>query len=486
MKVILSEENEGINFFPFSLSIDWLNDQLYVLGEVTDKSGGTRWQITRCGLDGSGLTVAVAGLLTKPLHIEVDPYNGYLFWVIQENSKKGGLYRLDLADISNGIKHEITPVLILNHTDLGAFTVDHSNFRILVPSHSRNTVLAVSLDGHEINDIRNNTQSPQFQQVMSLATANGLFYWTNGKSILTEEYHSGQNSYFHNVLLQGPMFVRVNLPSSQPVPVPVNPPTGLQAVLGTGVARTTWTMPHLLGGQGKGAWQNWSYQLSLYDTGDNISQEIRNINTTSFVVHNLQPATVYILRAAAYTSAGVGPWSAPFRGKTLSAGGSKATILWSGAEGLLMSDPTGNTVHTLIDTESLKDIHGEQHISDITWYKDQLFLVTNSSSIYYYNLTEKRVSRIRDIDSVGSIAVDWIGKKLYWSNPKQQLITRGNLNGTQQEPLPILTVAKELNVDALHGYIYWSTGHAVECAHLNGKQRKTYYPAELFSGKQGT
>jgi hypothetical protein len=64
-------------------------------------------------------------------------------------------------------------------------------------------------------------------------------------------------------------------------------------------------------------------------------------------------------------------------------------------------------------------------------------------------------------------------------------ITRGNLNGTQQEPLPILTVAKELNIDAIQAYIYWSTGHAVECARLNGKNRRTYYPAELFSGKQG-
>lgn len=64
-------------------------------------------------------------------------------------------------------------------------------------------------------------------------------------------------------------------------------------------------------------------------------------------------------------------------------------------------------------------------------------------------------------------------------------IIRGNLNGSQQEPLPILTVAKELNVDAVEGFIYWSTGHAVESSRLNGKHKKTYYPAELFSGKQG-
>lgn len=34
-------------------------------------------------------------------------------------------------------------------------------------------------------------------------------------------------------------------------------------------------------------------------------------------------------------------------------------------------------------------------------------------------------------------------------------------------------------------YIYWSTGHAVEAARLNGENKIIYYPAQLFSGKQG-
>lgn len=96
--IILSPER--MNFKPLTLSVDWLNLHLYVLGEV--KHMTTVWQITRCNLDGRGLTVAMAGLITKPSHIEVDPYNGYLFWVT-----RSGLYRLDLADISNGVKHEV-------------------------------------------------------------------------------------------------------------------------------------------------------------------------------------------------------------------------------------------------------------------------------------------------------------------------------------------------------------------------------------------
>lgn len=99
---------DGVNFKPLSLSVDWLNLHLYVLGEVKHATTAT-WQIARCNLDGKSLTVAVAGLLTWPSHIEIDPYNGYLFWVT-----KAGLYRLDLAVISNGVKHEVPIISILS------------------------------------------------------------------------------------------------------------------------------------------------------------------------------------------------------------------------------------------------------------------------------------------------------------------------------------------------------------------------------------
>lgn len=64
-----------INCVPLDLSVDWLNDQLYILCEVRSQQQKV-WQIIRCEMDGKGLTVAIAGLRSKPHHIEVDPYNG--------------------------------------------------------------------------------------------------------------------------------------------------------------------------------------------------------------------------------------------------------------------------------------------------------------------------------------------------------------------------------------------------------------------------
>jgi len=67
-------------------------------------------------------------------------------------------------------------------------------------------------------------------------------------------------------------------------------------------------------------------------------------------------------------------------------------------------------------------MHGSYHITDIAWYKDKLYLVTNTTHVYWHNLTTHDTGHLREVDSVGSIAVDWIGRKLYWSNPKQQLV----------------------------------------------------------------
>jgi len=105
--------------------------------------------------------------------------------------------------------------------------------------------------------------------------------------------------------------------ASQPIPVPVNPPTGVQAVLGAERAKVSWQVPHLLGGQGKGAWQNWSYALEIRDesTGETIHQ--KDVAGSSHTVHDLRERSEYSIKVAAYTSAGRGPWSTEFRGRTL-------------------------------------------------------------------------------------------------------------------------------------------------------------------------
>lgn len=128
--------------------------------------------------------------------------------------------------------------------------------------------------------------------------------------------------------------------------------------------------------------------------------------------------TQYVLQVAAYTNSGKSPFSLEFRGSTLNAS-KNPIILWSAEEGLLRSNAAGEHIETLIHQS---EMHGVHYI-DIAWFHNQIYLVANDSSVYWYNTSTKEKGRIEQIDSVGSIAVDWIGAKLYWSNPKQNLVS---------------------------------------------------------------
>lgn len=410
-----------MDFLPLDLSMDWLNEHLYILGEVSRQDGKLAWQIARCNLTGGELTIAIAGLLHKPTHFEVDPYNGYLFW-----GMASGIYRLDLADVSNGVKHEVKPFKITSEKNLGAFTVDHEDFKILVAHQNKNTVISISFDGKEVMNMRPKATRPRFEKVLSLATANDILYWTNGVEVYFEEHHPDNNYYFHNSyplsLSNTYSQVLVNLTSSQSTPIPLNPPINVDAIFGTNTARISWQVPHILGWQGKGAWRNWSYDISIKDMTTHNTCYVRDINSTTHTIHGLNEDTEYIIKTLAYTVSGNGPWSTEFVGRTLKSNpdNTTATILWSGTEGLLQSDVTGENIEIIIHSSS----NIGANVTDIAWYEDKLFLVTNTSQLIWYNTTSQENGTLSDIDSVRSVSIDWIGKKLYWCNPKQQMVRK--------------------------------------------------------------
>ncbi|XP_055602255.1 proto-oncogene tyrosine-protein kinase ROS isoform X2 [Uranotaenia lowii] len=477
---ILSPE-AGHNFRPSLLSVDWLNDHLYILGQV--KSTGL-WQISRCDFYGDRMTVAIAGIQKKIEHFEVDPFNGYLFWVINSRNSNAGLFRLDLGDISNGVKHEIKPVKLSSNRNLGAFTVDHSSFRVLVPDQEANTVLAISLDGKVTEDIRSNTQTPRFEKVKAIALANGLFYWTSGKEMFAEDYHKDRKSYFHNAfpIKDNTYFsLFVNLSAAQPIPIPVNPPRNVQALLTNKKIKIFWNVPYLLGIKGKGAWQEWKYELELVEVTSGKEETFRNINSssfTSFDVELLKPGQEYVIKAAAYTPAGRGPWSTEFRARTLKDGHDRH-LIWSSSEGIMRSDVIGDNVETLIGREELKD----GVITDITWFESILYVVGNSTLILYSHVDGK-VAYLKELESVECVTVDWIGRRLYFYNPSQQMIMRSNLHGEQHEPIHNVKNVREIKFDALRGYIYYTSEFVMEAFRLNGKDKQNYYlEVDRFAGK---
>lgn len=87
-------EPNSTDLRPWSLSADWLNSKLYIA--VTDDDTGF-WRIARCeNLECKDLKIVIAGLGGEPTRLQVDPYNGYLFWMTGD-----GIYRVDLDKLES-------------------------------------------------------------------------------------------------------------------------------------------------------------------------------------------------------------------------------------------------------------------------------------------------------------------------------------------------------------------------------------------------
>lgn len=308
-----------------------------------------------------------------------------------------------------------------------------------------------------------------------------LFYWTKGTTVIFEEYN--KNLYFHNIfpsLNSNPVFsISINVSASQPTPIPVNPPTNVQALLSDIKAKVSWKAPHLLGDQGKGAWQLWRYRLEVRDQL-NQTRLYQNISNTNIFL-DLVPNNSYTFRVAAYTEAGVGPWSGQFTGKSLAAHVNRS-LIWSTSEGLFEGDVLGEQARLLVASVEL-----QSEISDLAWFEQTVYMVL-SNQVKAYNRETQELWTVLEIkgDStvIQAIAIDYIGRRLYWSDSMQQTINRCRLDdGEHKETLNIVALAKELAVDSLRGFIYYSTDHAVEAYRAPYSKNKTsYYQREQYSG----
>lgn len=68
-----------------------------------------------------------------------------------------------------------------------------------------------------------------------------------------------------------------------------------------------------------------------------------NVTTTQIIIESLSPSTNYVIKVAAYSSSGQGPWSSEFVVKTLS---HSISVLWGNAHKILISDIMGDYIAT--------------------------------------------------------------------------------------------------------------------------------------------
>lgn len=367
-----------------------------------------------------------------------------------------GLFRLDLGDFSTDVKHETKPKHIFSQNEVGVFAIDYINYKILVPIEELYATISIDLNGETI---RKNKMTPIQKSVKPFAKTNDKFFWASGDAVLMEEYLGMSKYYFDNRFKDFSqssdlLFVCVMLPLAQPTPKPSNPPTNVEALLSFDRAKVSWRMPHLLDIQGRGAWQNWTYELEIIDKDNNDTKfSINGIKQQHFIVTDLTPDTVYRFRVAAYTKAGYSQYSVEFLGRTLKTAHNRS-IIWSSRDGLMQSDILANDIHVLIPHTKLNSCN----ITNVEWFQDVLYYVCGNS-LYSFNLTTNITVKVDVKDSVQAIAIDWIGHRLYWFNPSHQLIIRGDLTNFEPEVLfPLFAPKVDIEIDSYRGFLYFSTG----------------------------
>ncbi|CAH0551681.1 unnamed protein product [Brassicogethes aeneus] len=78
------------------------------------------------------------------------------------------------------------------------------------------------------------------------------------------------------------------------------------------------------------------------------------------------------------------------------------------------------------------------------------------------------------VDWLTGLAVDWIGKNMFWCDSKRGVIEVAGVDGTKQHVLLSNDIGKptSLVVDPIKGYLIWASGPKIEIATMDGQNRK--------------
>lgn len=214
------------------------------------------------------------------------------------------------------------------------------------------------------------------------------------------------------------------------------------------------------------------------------------------MLKNLKPSATYSVRVLAYSASGHGPSSPTVQGKTLRETSYNVSLIWASATGIYSTDVLGDSVHKLVPAVQWASSVGRHnpYISSLAWHKgSSLYFALSNGSVFHYDADRStpKVTQVLGVSYAQSIAYDYIGQKLYWSNPKQQMILRCNAgacdhSSEKMEWLHIITMAKEIAVDSMQGILVWNTGHTLEACRMNSYSRTDLYQTGLFSGVQIT
>ncbi|NWR90991.1 ROS1 kinase, partial [Furnarius figulus] len=455
-----------------SISVDWLYHRIYfVMNE----------KIHVCHLENCTVAEDITPLyVTSPRKVIVDPYNGYIFCLLED-----GIYRANLPLFPGTAS---TASRVVRSSALRAFMISFQSKRLIFFNKTEQAFVSGFLDGSEIHMLR--SQVP-FNDVESFVYEDDTFTVTDGSAVFHEEISQVGSSSFNEYIVDcnlaypeyGNGFGNLIFygASTQPFPLPSTPHL-VMALFGLDQALISWSPPEHTIGTSLSAWQEWSYDVKL-SSQHPFEKEwvVSNISNTRLTVKDLSSFTMYEVSVRAVSPAGAGPWSESFRGTTLEEAEEDPYMLSGGPEGLwkqrLDSYGPGELLYPHI-----------RNVSDLDWYNNTLYWINSLGKVQTWSLNKRKGttenSYVSDIRNARMLALDWLGQCLYWAGKANTIYRKSLWGGHMDVVAHAVFPVKDLVVDSVNGYLYWATMYSVESTRLNGEEYLMLQEYLQFSGKQ--
>ncbi|NWX24129.1 ROS1 kinase, partial [Aegotheles bennettii] len=453
-----------------SISVDWLYQKMYfVMNE----------KIHVCHLENCTAAEDITPLyVTSPKKVIADPYNGYIFCLLDD-----GIYRANLPVLPDTAS---TASPVVKSSILRDFVIDFQSKRLIFFNKTEQAFVSGFLDGSEFQILRSHVP---LNDMESFVYEDNTFTVTDGSAVFREEVSpigsSSFNEYVVDCNLAYPEYFGFdNLlfygASTQPFPLPTLPLL-VTALFGLDQAVISWTPPEHTIGTSLSAWQNWTYVVKVSSQHPSEKEwVVSNIRDTRFTVKELASFTAYEVSVRAVSPAGEGPWSESFRGTTLEEAEVEPYILAVGAEGLWKQR---------LDSYGPGELYLHiRNISDLDWYNDTLYWINSMGEVQTWSLNKKEGTTentfVSDIRNARMLAFDWLGQCLYWAGKANTIYRKSLLGGHTDVVAHVVYLVKDLVVDAVNGYLYWATTYSVESSRLNGEEYLVLQEQLQFSGKQ--
>ncbi|XP_069707856.1 proto-oncogene tyrosine-protein kinase ROS [Phaenicophaeus curvirostris] len=453
-----------------SISVDWLYQRIYfVMNE----------KIHVCHLENCTEAEDITPLyVTSPRKVIADPYNGYIFCLLED-----GIYKANLP-LFTGTTSTASPVV--KASDLRDFMIDFQSKRLIFFNKTEQTFVSAFLDGSEFHTLRSHVP---FNDMKSFVYEDSTFTVTDGSAVFHEEVSVGSSSFneyvvdcslaypeyfgFNNLLFYGV--------STQPFPLPTLPRL-VMALFGLDQAVISWRPPEHTIGTSLSAWQNWTYDVKVSSLQPSEEERVvSNISDTRFTMKELASFTAYEVSVRAVSPAGEGPWSKSFRGTTLEEAEEEPYILAVGTEGLWKQQLDSYGPGELLYSHM-------RNVSDLDWYNGSLYWISSMAEVQIWSLNKREGTTentyVSDIRNARVLAFEWLGQFLYWAGKANTIYRKSLLGGRMDIVFHATLPVKDLVVDSVNGYLYWATIYSVESARLNGGEHLMLQEHLQFSGKK--